>query len=127
MVAAAGGVRSAMPEIRKGMVMNTRTERTILLDSAMMPSILAGARVRPGHRVVNRNTVLRVLERAAHDPGFIADVADRGSAALSAYRLTLPEQAALVSGDIGWIEEHVGELTDSQCTLLSCMLQREAW
>jgi len=107
--------------------MKTRTQRAILLDSLTMPSILTGAQVRPEHRVVNRNEVLRVLERAAHDPGFIAEVADRGSAALSNYRLTLPEQAALVSGDIGWIENHVGELTGSQCTLLNCMLQREAW
>lgn len=107
--------------------METRMERAVLLDSATVPSILAGAQVRPGHRVVNRNEVLRVMERAAHEPGFIAEIADRGSAALRNYHLTLPEQAALVSGDIGWIEEHVGELTDSQCTLLSCMLQREAW
>jgi hypothetical protein len=107
--------------------MKTRTERAILLESATGPSILTGARVRPGHSVANRNEVLRVLERAAHDDGFIADIADSGSAALSTYRLTLPEKAALVSGDIRWIEEHVGQLTNSQCTLLNCMLQREAW
>jgi len=107
--------------------MKTRTERAILLESATGPSILTGAQVRPGHSVVNRNEVLRVLERAAHDDGFIADIADSGSAALSTYRLTLPEKAALVSGDIRWIEEHVGQLTNSQCTLLTCMLQREAW
>ena len=107
--------------------MKTRTERAILLKSATGPSILTGAQVRPGHRVVNRNEVLRVLERAAHDPGFIAEIADNGSAALRNYHLTLPEQAALVSGDVGWIQDHVGKLTDSQCTLLNCMLQREAW
>jgi hypothetical protein len=92
-----------------------------------MPSILIGAQVRPDHRIVNRNEVLRVLERAAHDPGFITDIVDNGSAALANYRLALPEQAALVSGDIDWIEKRIGKLTDSQCTLLNCVLQREAW
>jgi hypothetical protein len=62
--------------------MKTRTERVIRLETATRPSILTGAQVRPVHRVVNRNEVLRVLEQAAHDPGFIADLADSGSAAL---------------------------------------------
>jgi hypothetical protein len=81
----------------------------------------------PEDQAVNRNEIFRVLERAAHDPGFIADIADRGSRALRDYRLTLEEKAALISGDIRWIEEHVGKLTDRQCTCLNCMLQREAW
>lgn len=107
--------------------MRTRTRTGTLLDSATIPSILVDAQVSPGHRAVNRNEILRVLERAAHDPRFIAEIADQGSGALRDYRLTLREKAALVSGDIGWIEQRLGELTDSQCTLLNCMLQREAW
>jgi len=107
--------------------MKTRTKDTIFLQSTTIPSILTDARVAPGHGVVHRGEVLRVLERAARDPGFIADVGKRGSAALGDYRLTLPEQAALISGDIRWIEDHVGELTRRQSTLLDCMLQREAW
>lgn len=107
--------------------METRTQTAILLETATMPGVLTRARVQPVQRLLNGNEVIRVLERAARDPGFIAKVADRGSAALRGYRLTLPEQAALVSGDIRWIEEHVGKLTRSQCTLLNCLLQREAW
>jgi len=107
--------------------MKTRTQNTILLDSLTTPSILSGAQVGTGHQVVNRNEVLRVLERAARDPGFIGDVASKGSAALRNYRLTFSEQAALVSGDIRWLQDHVGKLTESQCALLDCMLQREAW
>jgi hypothetical protein len=70
---------------------------------------------------------LKVLERAAHDSGFIAHIADRGSQALGDYRLTLEEKAALISGDVRWIEEPVGKLTENQCSLLNCMSQREAW
>jgi hypothetical protein len=107
--------------------METRTQSPTLWQKVTAPSILNAPLAYPEFRVVNRNEILRVLERAAHEPGFIADVVDRGSAALNDYRLTLPEKAALMSGDIGWVEEHVGKLTDSQCTLLNCMLQREAW
>ncbi len=75
----------------------------------------------------NKKEILRVLERAARDPGLIAEIADRGSAALSKYHLALEEKAALVSGDIRWIEARIGRLSDRQSTLLNCMLQREAW
>jgi len=107
--------------------MKTRMKDTIFLQSTTMPSILTDARVAPGHGLVHRGEVLSVLERAARDPSFIADVGKRGSAALRDYGLSLPEQAALISGDVRWIEDHVGELTQRESTLLTCMLQREAW
>lgn len=97
------------------------------LETMTRPSAL-NARVAPSNdRGANRNEILRVLDRAARDPGFIAEIADRGSAALSEYRLALDEKAALVSGDMRWIQARVGGLTGRQCTLLNCMLQREAW
>lgn len=107
--------------------MKTQTQTATLLDAVSVPSILTGAQVRLDERLVNRSELLLVLDRAAGDPGFIAAVADRGSAGLRNYDLTLPEKAALISGDIRWIEDHVGRLTERQCTLLDCMLQREAW
>ena len=76
---------------------------------------------------VNENAILRVLDRAARDPDFVADILDKGSVALRDYSLTLREKAALVTGDIRWIETHVGKLTNRQCILLNCVLQREAW
>ncbi len=107
--------------------MKVRTRDAELWQTRTVPSIFTAPLACPEFRTVNRNEILRVLERAAHDPGFIADIAGRGSAALGNYDLTFPEKAALVSGDLGWIEEQVGKLTDSQCTLLNCVLQREAW
>lgn len=107
--------------------MEARTQDPVLWQIRTVPSILNASLAPPEFRVVNRKEILRVLERAAHDPGFIGEIADRGSAALGSYHLTLPEKAALVSGDVGWVEAHVGKLTDSQCILLTCMLQREAW
>lgn len=107
--------------------MRTRTQDAALWQTGTVPSILTAPLAYPDFRTVNRNEILRVLQRAAHDPAFIADIVDKGSAALRNYRLTLREKAALISGDIGWVEQRVGKLTASQCTLLNCMLQREAW
>jgi hypothetical protein len=70
---------------------------------------------------------LQVLERAVDDLRFIASIVDKGSTALRDYNLTWQERAALVAGDIRWVEAHIGKLTDCQCTLLNCMLQREVW
>lgn len=107
--------------------METRTHDTRLAERVTKPSALTAPVAYPKYKRTNGREILRVLERAAQDVGFIAEIAKRGSAALSGYRLTLQEKAALVSGDIRWIESHVGKLTDRQCTLLNCMLQREAW
>jgi hypothetical protein len=91
-------------------------ERNTLTAPASYPS-----------RRANTREIIRVVERAAQDLSFIAEIAKRGSAALGGYRLTWEERVALVSGDIRWIESRVGKLTDRQRTLLNCMLQREAW
>lgn len=68
--------------------------------------------------------VIEVLERASREDRFIAELVDHGSTALKGYDLTWEEQAALISGDIRWIEKHVGKLTESQKTWLNCRLQQ---
>jgi hypothetical protein len=78
-------------------------------------------------RTTNRGAVLEVLERAAADDGFIAQLTYHGSEALEGYALTAEEQAALLSGDIRWIEAHVGKLTSRQKTWLYRRLEQEIW
>jgi hypothetical protein len=111
----------------EGTEMEIRTRDTTLRETLAEPSALTAPLAYPRQKRANRKEILRVLERAAKDPGFIAEIAKRGSVALGDYHLTLEEKAALISGDIRWIESRVGKLTDRQCTLLNCMLQREAW
>ena len=107
--------------------MKTRTKVTTFHEMAEVPTLFPELFVFPEQKVVHRNEILKVLNKAAHDLGFVADIAERGSRALKDYRLTLEEKAALVSGDIRWMEENVGSLTDSQRVCLDCVLQREAW
>jgi len=73
------------------------------------------------------NEILRVLERASRDNDFIAQMTDRGCKALAGYHLTFEETAALLSGDIRWIEARVGKLDARQRTWLECRLQQESW
>jgi hypothetical protein len=71
--------------------------------------------------------VLRVLERAADDNDFLAALTYRGPEALASYHLTTEAEAALLSGDIRWIEAHVGKLDKRQQTWLWCRLCQENW
>jgi hypothetical protein len=83
--------------------------------------------VRARRKPVNRSEILDVLDRAATDSRFIAQLTDQGLDALSRYDLTCPEKAALLSGDIRWIEAHIGKLSTRQRTWLECRLQQEIW
>jgi hypothetical protein len=71
--------------------------------------------------------ILKVLERAADDDGFIAQLTHDGLQALAGYDLTEEAKAALLSGDIRWVEGHVGKLDARLRTWLDCRLQQEIW
>ncbi|HEU65332.1 MAG TPA: hypothetical protein ENN57_01540 [Chloroflexi bacterium] len=76
---------------------------------------------------MSAKAVIEVLERASREHQFIAQLTEQGSKALEEYDLTWEEKAALVGGDIRWIENHVGRLTETQKTWLDCRLQQERW
>jgi hypothetical protein len=75
----------------------------------------------------DKREILKVLDRASRDEGFIAQLTYRGSQALKEYRLSIEAKAALLSGDIGWIEALVGKLDARLSTWLNCRLQQEIW
>ena len=75
----------------------------------------------------SRDEIVRVLERAADDPAFIAQLTYQGSEALKEYHLSTQAKAALLSGDIKWIQGHVGKLDERLMTWLSCRLGQEIW
>jgi formate dehydrogenase alpha subunit len=71
--------------------------------------------------------LIGVLERASRDSRFMANLAEEGSRALEGYNLTSEQKAALVSGDVRWIEKNVGKLTEDQKRWLSSRLEQEIW
>lgn len=71
--------------------------------------------------------LITVLERASRDLDFSARLLAEGSAALEGYDLTLEEKAAVVSGDIMWLEARLGPLTEEQKAWLYRRLEYAAW
>ena len=99
-----------------------------VLINAVTVGLKAGKSTAPEEqRIINKDEVLRVLERAAHDSDFVSVLYYDGADALKDYTLTGPEKLAILTGDLPWIEEHVGELTDMQKRWLQQRLSAEIW
>jgi len=77
--------------------------------------------------LIQKEEVIRVLDRTSRDLDFWRELMETGSEALEEYRLSWEAKAAIVSGDVKWIREHVGELSQDQLMFLYKRLEREAW
>ncbi len=77
--------------------------------------------------LVNKTTVLRVLQRAASDTTFVTDLLYHGADALDEYELTGAEKLAILTGDIKWIESYAGKLSADQRKWLEQRLTAEIW
>lgn len=78
-------------------------------------------------RLIQRQEVIRVLEKASQDKKFWEELMDKGSAVLQDYRLSNTAKAAIVSGDLNWIRINIGELTEEQLMFIYKRLEREVW
>jgi len=78
-------------------------------------------------KLIQKREVVRVLNRTAEDSDFWKDLMENGSQALCSYQLTPEAKAAIVSGDLRWLNENVGELTQKQMMFIYRRLEREAW
>jgi DNA-binding NtrC family response regulator len=77
--------------------------------------------------LIHKEEMIKVLERAASDSKFIYDLLYYGADALDEYDLTGPEKLAIWTGDIEWIEEHIGQLTSVQKRWLDLRKRSETW
>ncbi|MFO7460710.1 MAG: hypothetical protein R6X07_08810, partial [Desulfatiglandales bacterium] len=64
--------------------------------------------------LVHKEEILRVLDRAATDGDFVYKLLHQWADALEEYTLNNAEKLALLTGDIEWIEKHLGPLTAKQ-------------
>jgi len=71
--------------------------------------------------------LLAVLGRARDDSSFLVRLAEDPTLALKDYDLTSKEKAALLSGDIRWIESKLGTLDEPLRTWLTARLAQERW
>jgi len=78
-------------------------------------------------RLIQKQEVIRVLTRAGEDTAFWQDLLKNGSLALKDYKLSNRAKAAIVSGDLGWINRNVGQLTEAQLQWIRARLEMERW
>ncbi|BBO71778.1 hypothetical protein DSCA_57080 [Desulfosarcina alkanivorans] len=78
-------------------------------------------------RIIQKRQVIQVMNRTWEDQTFWADLMEKGSSALAEYQLSSQAKAAITSGDLKWINENVGELTQKQLMFIYKRLEREAW
>jgi len=78
-------------------------------------------------KLIQKREVMQVLDRTAGDRHFWIELMQDGSVALDQYRLSTEAKAAIASGDLKWINENVGELTQKQLMFIYKRLEREAW
>ncbi len=71
--------------------------------------------------------VREVLQRASADPSFGSRLLSEGSRVLSGLVLSPEAEAAIVSGDIAWIESRCGELSPEERDWLERRLEAEIW
>jgi DNA-binding response OmpR family regulator len=64
--------------------------------------------------LIHKEQILAILDRAAKDGDFVYNLLHHWADALQEYHLTGPEKLALLTGDIEWIEKHMGALTETQ-------------
>jgi DNA-binding NtrC family response regulator len=98
-----------------------------LLKAVASALDIAATQEPEAQEVVHKDEMLKVLERAASDSEFIANLLYQGADALEEYDLTGPEKLAILTGDIKWIEEQIGSLTGNQKRWLEQRLSAEIW
>jgi DNA-binding NtrC family response regulator len=87
---------------------------------------LAAAPEAPGPKI-EADLVRKALRRAAAEERFGTALLHQGSRVLSGLGLSPEAEAAIVSGDIAWIEKRCGELSAEEREWLRRRLEAEIW
>ena len=78
-------------------------------------------------KLIQKREVAEVLTRTADDSKFWLSLLENGSQALKTYTLSSEAKAAILSGDLSWINRNIGELTQKQLMFIYKRLESEAW
>jgi DNA-binding NtrC family response regulator len=78
-------------------------------------------------RLIQKKEVLQVLDRTNEDQLFCNDLKKKGTEALSAYALSDEAKEAIANGDLDWINNNVGELTQKQLKYVFECTQKKDW
>jgi len=121
-----GTISSAIEATRLGVAQYIEKPFTPEELSRAVNGALAEAAEMPKAEI-NAELVRQVLLRASTDHSFGERLLMEGSRVLSGLPLTSEAKAAIVSGDIVWIEKQCGELSSQERDWLERRLQAEIW
>lgn len=95
--------------------------------AASSDSVIERVEKKEAETLIQKEEVIKVLDRTIVDQAFWRALMEQGSAALENYQLSTRAKAAIVSGDLAWINKHVGPLSKEQLAFIYKRLEREAW
>ena len=101
--------------------------RALKEKQAELPSVSAPKAKTAEEKLIQKREIFRVLNRTAEDRDFWNELMQSGSEALQDYHLSDEAKAAIVSADLKWLNEQIGELTQKQLMFIYTRLEREAW
>ena len=102
-------------------------EKAVKAKKEAVPEERIATAVTEQDRLIQHREVTRILDRTTQDRAFWKELMEMGSEALRGYHLSNEAKAAIVSGDLRWINQNVGELTQKQLMFIYKRLEREAW
>ena len=79
------------------------------------------------NKLIEKRELISVLDRTAEDREFWTDLMEHGDEVLQDYNLSPDAKAAIMSGDLGWINRNIGELTQKQLMFISMRSECEVW
>ena len=78
-------------------------------------------------KLIQKKEVLQVLDRTNEDQLFCHDLQQKGTEALADYALSDEAKEAIAKGDLDWINNNVGELTQKQLKYVFECSQKNDW
>ena len=119
-----GTVRSAVAATKLGVTDYIEKPFTPSQIVAAVGKALGARQAGPG---IEADMVKDVLGSASRDPRFGQRLLAEGTRVLSGFALSDQAKAAIVSGDIAWIEKECGELSPTERDWLGHRLEAEIW
>jgi DNA-binding response OmpR family regulator len=107
--------------------------KTIVASALTEKKENLGQEVWPGNgesragKLIEKREVLKVLNRTLQDNQFRISLTETGTEALKGYRLTSEAKTAIVSGDLKWLKENVGEIAREQLMIIRKRCECESW
>ena len=101
--------------------------RAVKQKQAELPSVSAPKAATVEEKLIQKREIFRVLNRTAEDRDSWNGTMEGGSEALRDYHLSDEAKAAIVSADLKWLNEQIGELSQKQLLYIYKRMKREAW